>query len=381
MIGQKGYSAKSGGIENHVQRVASRLAQKGHEVLVYSRNTHKNRPQNLNKNIKIKSLSFINTKHLATPTLVFLATLDALRQKADIIHYHGIGPSFFAWIARLFKLTSKIVVTVHCQDYYHQKWGILARTFLRAGEAIGVIFAHKVTTVSPFLKEYLENKYHRLVTYIPNGAVIPEKTDSDILNQCNLKPKQYILTVNRLIPHKNIHVLIKAFKKLKKLDKKLVIVGAPAFTKNYEDFLKKIAEQDERIVFIGSQSKAAVCHLYKNAWVFVQPSREEGLSTALLEALAAGSLVLASDIAANKFLLEKTGFTFKTGDKDDLAQQIKKIARLSPAKIKAKKKKAQSFVAEKFDWNIIVQETLKLYKSALSEKREKLQLKKILMKN
>lgn len=372
MIGQKQYSPQSGGIENHVCRVASQLAQKGHQLLVYSRNGHKSRKQPLSENIKIKPLPFINTKHLATPSLVFIATLNALTQKADIIHYHGIGPAFFAWIPRLLKPSSKIIVTVHCRDYYHQKWGIFARTFLKLGETIGVISAHKVTTVSPFLKKYLEKKYHCLVTYIPNGAQIPEKIDSDILNQWSIKPKQYILTVNRLIRHKNIHVLIKAFKKLKYLDKKLVIVGGACFTKGYQNYLKKLAQDDDRITFAGTQNKKNLTALYQNCWLFVQPSREEGLSTSLLEALACGSLVLASDITANRFLVEKTGFSFKAGDKQDLVRQIKKIALLSPAKAKSKKEKAQALVAEKFDWGIIAKKTVKLYQAALSKKQTKL---------
>ena len=59
-----------------------------------------------------------------------------------------------------------------------------------------------------------------------------------------------------------------------------------------------------------------------NATLFVLPSDLEGMSMALLDAMASGMCVLTSDTAENREAVGDTGFTFKRGDVHDLQRML-----------------------------------------------------------
>lgn len=63
--------------------------------------------------------------------------------------------------------------------------------------------------------------------------------------------------------------------------------------------------------------------LITNAMLFVLPSDLEGLSLALLDAMAAGVCTLASDIPENRELVRGVGFTFQPGDTSDLKRMLR----------------------------------------------------------
>ena len=118
-IGSKGMPSSSisgaGGVERHVEQIATRLHNRGHEVFVYSRAHANNGKKKLVNGVHILPLPSIRTKNLDTISHVFLATLHVLFQKADIIHYHGVGPATLSWIPRLLKRKSTVVATFHSQ--------------------------------------------------------------------------------------------------------------------------------------------------------------------------------------------------------------------------------------------------------------------------
>jgi glycosyltransferase involved in cell wall biosynthesis len=76
--------------------------------------------------------------------------------------------------------------------------------------------------------------------------------------------------------------------------------------------------ESDRIRFLPWVSGTDLEELLSHAALFVLPSELEGLSLALLEAMAAGVCVLASDIPENKEVVEGAGFTFQRGDQLDL---------------------------------------------------------------
>lgn len=322
-IGQKGIPAVSGGIERHVEEVATRLAQKGHQVFVYTRPYYTPAKRKTYKKVNLISLPTVKSKYLDAIAHTCLATLDVLKRDADIIHYHGIGPASLLWIPRLLKRKSRVIFTYHCQDYFHQKWGPAARIYLRLGEFVGTMFAHQVVAVSRTLKKYLKSKYHRLVIYLPNGAPTVSKARTvGALNKFELKKGQYVLTVGRLIRHKGVHTLIEAYQKLL-TDKKLVIVGDGFYTDSYVDELKRLAALNPKIIFTGAQTGRPLAELFSHAYAFVQPSEAEGLSVALLEALAYGKAVLVSNIEENMEVIGGKMLAFRSGQVRDLQSKLK----------------------------------------------------------
>src|SRR6056297_1511323 len=101
ILGQKGIPAKYGGVENHVENLAIQLAKKGHEVFVYARKSYTDSKLKKYKVINIIHTKCICNKYLEAITHTFFSILDLKKRKADIIHFHSIGPSILIGLAKL----------------------------------------------------------------------------------------------------------------------------------------------------------------------------------------------------------------------------------------------------------------------------------------
>jgi len=227
-------------------------------------------------------------------------------------------------------LKSKVVATFHCKDYEHQKWSKLAQAYLKFGEKICVEVPHGTIAVSKTIQDYVTKKYHKEIVYIPNGVPILKPKKIKTIADWNLEQGKYLLTVARLVKHKNIHHLIKAYQKIYPQPghnhPKLVIVGGPADGGGkYEEELKKIAKQNPDIVFTGYQTGEALAELFSNAYLYIHPSASEGLPIAILEAMSYGKCVLVSNIPENLEPVADFGFSFKVGSIRDLSVKLEKL--------------------------------------------------------
>lgn len=365
-IGQKGIPAVSGGVESHVEELSVRLAAAGHEVYAYTRPNYTDAGLKEFKGVRLISLPSIASKHLDAISHTFRACLDVSKRDADIIHFHSIGPSSLIWVVRLLKLKAKIISTFHTQCYRHKKWGFFARLYLRFGEWACCNLSDKTIAISKGLALYVKNKYGRTPEYIPNGVSVGETKKADLITKAfGLQGDDYILTVSRLVRHKGIQHLIRAFKQTD-TDKKLVIVGGSSYTDGYVKELEELARGDQRIIFTGIRSGDMLRELYSNAFLFVQPSESEGLSIALLEAMSYRNPVLVSDIPENMEVIDKDGYSFKSADVHDLIIQLKKL--LSDEKLPVKSRlSGYGKIADEYDWDKIAEETMILYKNVLIE--------------
>lgn len=374
-IGQKGIPAKFGGVERHVEEVAKRMAKKGHDVFVYVRNNYTSKDIIEYEGVKLIHLPSIGTKHLDAISHTLFACIHAIFCKYDVVHFHAIGPSSLAWIVRFFKRKTLVVSTFHCQDYFHQKWGLLARLYLRLGEYVACNVPHKTIVVTETLKEYTRQAYGRETVVIPNGAAVNPTKGSDNLAKWNLRSKRYVLNQGRLIKHKGVHYLIEAFKQLEDSSSipnnfKLVIVGDGFHTDDYVEYLHMIAKGRENIIFTGSQSGKTMEELFSNAYMFVQPSESEGLSLSLLEAMGYGLPVLASDIKENVEPLGKTGFTFHNKDVQDLREKLAYVINKPNEAVEAGNK-AKQRIENEYNWDSIAVRTLLVYEQAIANKQAK----------
>lgn len=376
MIGQKGIPAQYGGIEKHVEELAVELVKKGNDVTVYSRSWYTKKSLTEWNKIKVVHTNGIHTKNLDAITHTLTATIHALFQKPDIIHYHGVGPALLSWIPRLFLPKTKVVTTFHCIDRYHQKWSWLAKLFLTLGERTACLFPHATISVSHTIKNYCLNEYKKETAYIPNGARFIKSSNPALLKKFNLETKKYIAMVSRLVPHKGAHYLIAAWQQIKKINPKLIkgyklaIVGDSAFTDTYVAGLKKFAEKDSDIVFTGWLQGETLDTIFKETALLVHPSENEGLPLTVLSGMTAGVPVLVSNIAEHLELIDDKNFTFNNADVNDLTQKIINILsnpNLAIEASTANKKKTQIT----YSWQKIGEQTKKLYADLLETNLQK----------
>jgi len=371
-IGQKGLPARFGGIERHVEELAVRLVKAGHAVTVYARPWYTPSTVKNYRGVTVTTLSSLHTKNFDAISHTFLATIRAIRGNFDVIHYHGVGPALLAFIPRLVSPKVKVVVTFHCIDRKHQKWGFFARAMLKMGEWAACRFAHQTIAVSQTIQHYCANVYDRDTVYIPNGVERQSAAaDSDLIaERFGLKKNGYIACVARLVRHKGIHYAIAAYQQLA-TTKKLVIVGGSAFTDDYVDELKVLANDNPKIIFTGYQQGEMLDQLFANAAFIVHPSESEGLPLTVLEAMSYGKTVLASDIPENMEILRGFGFSFRNKSISDLKRKLSFLL-ARPTLLKTTGQQAKHYVLANYHWDDIAAKTSQLYERLTSPVKAKL---------
>lgn len=362
-IGQKGIPAVGGGVEQYVDNLATRLASQGHDVYVYTRWNYSNRAQKTYKGVRLVNLPTIPTKNLEAIFHTLLASIHVLFMRADVIHYHSIGPSSLLWLPKLFTRAA-IVATFQSQCYLHKKWSLFAQAYLKFGEKVLCRLADTVIVPSRKLQCYAQDRYGRDALVIPNGVSLPKPQGTDHLAQWGLQPGEYILGVSRLVRHKGLHYAVKALKQLA-TDKKLVIVGDGAYTEEYHRELEALAASDDRVIMVGAQHGDALHQLFAHAALFVQPSESEGLSIALLEALSYGLPIVASDIAENKEAVGDAAALFPSMDVDALAKEMQAILE-DDVRASQLRTAAYQRAAEQFNWDVLVDDVVDVYQNTVA---------------
>jgi glycosyltransferase involved in cell wall biosynthesis len=107
-IGQKGIPVKTGGVERYVEEVAIRMAELGHEVFVYARNNYTDKKIKKFKGVNIVNLPSISTKNLDAISHTFFASVHALFQNYDVIHYSSIGPTSLSFIPKAIRQSLRL---------------------------------------------------------------------------------------------------------------------------------------------------------------------------------------------------------------------------------------------------------------------------------
>jgi glycosyltransferase involved in cell wall biosynthesis len=356
-IGGRGVISKYSGVESYYEEVGKLLAEMGHEVTVYCR-TYFTPKVNHYNGMRLVRLPTFRSKHLETVLHSFLSTIHVMIRGCDIVHYHALGPALFSFLPRL--LGQKTVVTVQGLDWQRKKWGRLASLTLKAGEIASARFPDATMVVSRTLQNYYQQHYGVQTNYVPNGAVLRNRTAFSDLWEWRLSPG-YILFLGRFSPEKNCHLLIDAYEKTS-LPLKLVLAGGSSHTSAYVAGLRKHAS--DRIVFLDWVSGNKLTQLLTNADLLVLPSDMEGLSLALLDAMAAGVCVLTSDIPENREVVEDVGFTFRRGDVEDLSRMMTLLA-AEPDLRQASARKGKEVVLERYFWPNIARDIAQIYAGLL----------------
>jgi glycosyltransferase involved in cell wall biosynthesis len=320
-VGGRGVVSKYSGIESYYEQASHELARLGHEVTVYCR-TYFTPPMKTHNGMRVRRLPTIRSKHLETLVHTLLSTAHAMISDYDVVHYHCLGPALFSFLPRL--AGKKTVVTVQGLDWQRGKWGRIAARVLRWGEAAAVSLPDATMVVSRTLQQYYRQQYDRDTIYVPNGATSAPRRMTRQLTEWGLLPNNYVLFLGRLSPEKNCHLLIKAFENLQ-TDMKLVLAGGSSHSDSYVRSLRR--HESDQIRFLPWVSGNNLEELLGNAALFVLPSELEGLSLALLDAMAAGVCVLTSDIPENNEVVEGAGFTFRRGDLADFERMLDLLVR------------------------------------------------------
>jgi len=215
-----------------------------------------------------------------------------------------------------------------------------------------------------------------------NSYVINPYIDNRLFKLNNKKKEKIVLSVGRFFSHlhsKRQDIIIKTFKKIKQKNSlfknfKLILAGGlKEEDKSYFNNLKKIASDDQSIIFKPNISNREIYNLYQKAtffWHFTgyeideekYPDKVEHLGITPLEAMAAGCLTFCYAAGAPKILIKdkENGFLFYS--QEDLINKMEKIILNKENQLKIKKN-AYKFVFNNFSYEVFKQKIKKLINS------------------
>jgi len=363
------YSAGICGVWTRVREESVRLAESGYEVRVFSSNLTKgnNEIAKSEENIgKVRIFRFPAKKLGGESFMSWNFEQESINFSPDIIiahsyrHIHTRKALIVAEKLRKMGKKCKVFLVTHAPFdrsgsrslpsrmavWYYDKF--IAPRYLKNFDKIVAITKWEI----PFLLD-LGIKMEK-ISYIPNG--IPEEF---FKIKRKVKMENKILFLGRVSPIKSIETVILAIPLLKDKDVIFEIVG-PAEKKYFlklKELIKNL-EMGNRIVF--SKPVYDVKEKIKkidSAKIFVLPSKSEGMSQSLVEAMARSKIVIASDIPASRDLIEnaKTGFLFKFGNEKELARIINNIK--DEKKIEENAKES----VEQFEWSNIIKKIESLF--------------------
>lgn len=257
----------------------------------------------------------------------FVGCLQLIRrEKVALIHAHEFSAIVYGWIvARIAGLP--FVGTIHGKNYFWEKWRrrFAYRVVSRSGHLVAV---------SEDLKRFVVNKVgipdarvrviHNGVA--PSGAVSDEETDRCRAELGIGTGDLVIGTVGSLYPVKGHQYLLDAMPAVFRSypNAVLLLVGRGDLEVSLKEQARRVGIE-ERVRFLGMRQD--VPRLLSVMNVFVLPSLSEGLSVALLEAMASGKPVVATRVGGSPELVEhgQTGFLVQPEDVRDLAANLMKL--------------------------------------------------------
>jgi glycosyltransferase involved in cell wall biosynthesis len=264
--------------------------------------------------------------YLVVPLFMMSMALASLSTalRVDLIHANWAGNGFIACIAGLIA-RKPVVTTLRGADVKRAMQSQLDHFFLKRCLA----FSNKIVTVSDAIQQKIRENHpqwsNKVVT-IPNG-VEQEFIGTGAARDYKTNAKVRFVTIGSLIPRKRIETILYALSMLKSLDDiELRVIGDGPEAQ----FLKKLTVElnlSDCVRFLGPIPHAKIPEYLQDSDVFVLCSTSEGRPNVLLEAMASGLPVIASNIEGVRELIQdgKTGLLFDVDNREQLAKQIESL--------------------------------------------------------
>lgn len=316
-FGSRGIPHTYGGAEAFLEELAPRLADRGHDVIVYCRTSLFAEKRRTYRGVRLIYLPSIETKILGTPTHTLACMFDVLFRKTDVFLVINIVNGFHCLIPKL--LGKTFAINVDGLDWKRGKWGRFARKyFYLNAKYIGRICPNGVITDAAEMQRIYWEEFGTRAANIAYGANIENSTHPEVVRQYGLEPDQYYLIASRMVPENNPDLIIKAFERLAS-NKLLAVAGGVNYRSAFVESLKMT--RDGRIKFLGHVGDADhVKELHCNAYAYVHGHSLGGTNPSLVKALGYGNCVVALNTPFNDEVLHGNGIMFERNVEDLLSK-------------------------------------------------------------
>lgn len=297
------------------------------------------------------------------------------QEKVDIIQCHLSDAEFLGTMAGYLAGVKPIIATAHYPEILPVRHIYDPRNFLRK-VATNIIYSitDHVIAVSDDIAQRLQTEFsfhpQKLKVIINRIDVesYQQPASDELRSSLGLSSEvKIITTVARLMPPKGHEYLIKAMYNLVQKNKmvKLLLVG-DGLLKDQLITLCETLGIKEQVLFLGNRSD--IVEILALTDVFVLPSLWEGTSLALLEAMAAGRPIVATDIPGNRAVVQNkvSGLLVKPGDAMELFEAVD-ILLHNPATAQLYGQRARAIACSRFDINQSIAELERLWRGPFPE--------------
>ncbi len=302
------------------------------------------------------------------------------KSRFDVLHFNGYSYGFFKK-----KLSNAAnVITIHhlTQDAIRSTNASFIFRVLNYSSELNSInpiiekrcvkLADKIISVSNFTREQIVKTYH-----IPPGKIevihlgnelsgdsFTKKEIDEIKHKLNLSASAILLFVGRVNDkRKGLGTLLRAFREvLETIESTLLVVGDGDQTEAKK--LSKALGISENIVFTGYADDLTLKKFYSLCDIYVCPSKLEGFGLTILEAMAAGKPIVATDVGALPEIVKngENGILVASDDPDEMAKAV--ITYLSDKNLSENVgMRNAKYVKETFSWEISAKKTEQVYKN------------------
>ncbi|MGE5217903.1 MAG: glycosyltransferase family 4 protein, partial [Chloroflexota bacterium] len=263
------------------------------------------------------------------PVVAFQLILLLRRNKIEIvnIHYPADSLVYFALGKRLLGLP--LVTSIHGADIFPD-----GSQDGRRSRAMQRLLSSSDLIVAPS-KQFQQDFVTAFPLFSAKTRVIHNGIDLAEFGAADKKPRDpaqapYIVCISAYKKQKALDVLIRAFKSVLEAYPalNLILVGAGPLRESLKDLAVSLGIE-ERIAFLGTQTRAEVAELLRNCEAFVLPSRFETFGIVILEAMAFEKPVIATTAGGIPEIIEngESGILVPPDDSGALADAIIAVLR------------------------------------------------------
>jgi len=362
-----------GGVESHVMALARELLKKGHKVAVFTSRHDPALPSR-------EDVGGIDVRRIPMRAMLFQTPMtprlarEIQKEDWDVIHSHSPPPLTAYYAARASRrCLAPLVHTHHCDPELPSAIGrvvtwvyqrtLLASTLRRAARIIVYTESYAATSLAIW-------KYPTVC--VPTGLDVdrfgPQADGAAIRDRHKLEDRKVVLFVGRLTEHKGIQTLIEAAPMMPR-DTAFVLVGPGDFPRAWTRLMRQLGVED-RFLKVGKVPENELPAYYSACDLLVLPSvsRLEAFGLVLVEAMASGKPVVASDIPGVRDVIKDgvTGFLAEPFSPRDLAEKLNAI--ISNDELAAEMgRRARLHAREHFGWNVIADIIERVYKDVIAE--------------
>jgi glycosyltransferase involved in cell wall biosynthesis len=243
---------------------------------------------------EVKLLKFVSSPYTLTEQVEF---------------YFQLPRSYFFWatsVSTPFFFRGKIIFTIYDLSYLYLKTISASIAFKQLITWIYFKLGSKKSSLFLFISEFTKQEFIKTFS----NSIKKESTLKVILlgvsdiwrSKINLNPKEkYLIIIGNLRPHKNMAFAVMALEKIcKNFGLSIYIVGDLGNQSMKDSNLLAYIKDKKWIKYLGKITEDQLLSVVKNASLLVAPSLHEGFGLTVLEGMASGVPVLASDIPAHR---------------------------------------------------------------------------------